>query len=101
MTEERTHQSTAGNRFGRWIRMLSCTLVVAFLGAQGIAALPSGAANNHLSSEGGSGLNPQNPFNYAVFCFGNLEVGGGQGHHSVISLLQQVIRHRVREDSLS
>jgi len=82
MTEEKTQKRTAGDRFGRWIRVLSCTLVIAFLGAQGIAALPSGAANDHLSNESSSGLNPDNPFNYALFCFGNLEVGGGQGHHS-------------------
>ena len=82
MTEDKTQNRTAGERFGRWIRVLSCTLVIAFLGAQGIAALPSGTANAHLSNESSNGLNPENPFNYALYCFGNLEVSGGQGHHS-------------------
>ena len=83
MTEEITHQVSAGHRFGRWIRTLSTTLVIAFLGAQGIAALPGGTATNHLSNGNSSVVNPDNPFNYALYCFGNFEIGNGEGHHSL------------------
>ena len=83
MTDEKTQlQATGGRRFGRWVRTLSCTLVIAFLGAQGIAALPNGVFEQHLSRDAGSGLNPQNPFNYVLFTTGDLEIGGGEGHHS-------------------
>ena len=82
MTEDNTHLGTRGTRFGRWIRMLSCTLVVAFLGTQGIAALPFGTATDHMYKAEGSGYSTTNPFNYTLFCFGDASFGVAEGAHS-------------------
>ncbi|MBR3058348.1 MAG: choice-of-anchor A family protein, partial [Clostridiales bacterium] len=78
-TQQRAH---CQSRFGRWAKTVSSTLVLAFLGTQGIAALPSGIATSHLSYDAGSGLNIQNPFNYALYSFGDFTAGEGEGQHS-------------------
>ena len=86
MAEEQTQRSTRVHGLGRWVRVLSCTLTIAFLGAQGIAALPGGRFKKHLSPDANGKLNPQNPFNYVLFCSGDFEVGMGEAHHSTGAL---------------